>query len=278
MDSIPVETEDGHRSALSWCDAGDNTPVLFWVPALGVRAVHYQTFFAALAEQGISSLGYDYRGHGSSSIRASRAENWGYPTLLEIDLPAAWQASAGVRAGRASWLGGHSLGGQLAAIVAHRLSASGVIIHATGIPHWRSYGPVKGVGLWTVTWLLQSIAAVFGYYPGRRLGFGGREARSVMADWSSTVRSGQYLVERCSSDNEQALTSFTGRVLGLAMADDELVPESTLDQLLKRLVAADIEKHVLPGEAFAGGQARHFSTLKQPQPAAAQIARFMLAS
>lgn len=278
MDSIPVAAEDGHRFSLRWIDAGRRTPVMLWVPALGVRAAHYQAFFNALAEQGISSLGFDYRGHGSSSVRASRRENWGYPALLEVDLPAAWQASAAIRADRASWLGGHSLGGQLAAMVAHRFAASGVIIHATGIPFWRSYGPLKGTGLWTATWLLQGIGAAFGYYPGRRFGFGGREARGVMADWSGTVRSGRYHIERCTTDPEQALASYSGRVLGQAMADDELVPEPTLDHLLSRLVAADVEKQVLPSEAFADGRARHFSTLQQPQPAAAQMARFMLAS
>lgn len=95
---IELQAADEHRFALLHCPASSVRATLLWLPALGVAARHYMPFAEALAARGVSVFVHEWRGHGSSSVRASRALSWGYRTLLVQDLPVSLGAAFGGRA------------------------------------------------------------------------------------------------------------------------------------------------------------------------------------
>ena len=145
---IPLRSQDGHRHQLRACVPAEPTAALLWLPALGVAARHYQPFAESLAARGVAVFVHEWRGHGSSSLRASRDHDWGYRELLEQDLPA---SESGVQqaladsdsTGLPCIIGGHSLGGQLASC---RLGmapdfASRLWLVASGAPYWRAFPP-----------------------------------------------------------------------------------------------------------------------------------------
>ena len=74
---LPVKTADGHRSELIARIPEAPRASLLWVPALGVAAKHYVAFAEALAARGVAVFLHEWRGNGSSSLRASRANDWG---------------------------------------------------------------------------------------------------------------------------------------------------------------------------------------------------------
>src|SRR5690606_11538677 len=134
---------------------------------------------------------HEWRGHGSSSLRPSRMNDWGYAELLAQDLPASLQWLPDTTP---LWIGGHSLGGQLACCLAglHPQRIAGLALVATGTPHWRSFPVPLSWLLPLIYRLLPWLARRQGVLHGRRLVFGGTEARGLIADWAGVGRSGRY--------------------------------------------------------------------------------------
>ena len=85
-DGIALEAADGHRWQLYVCAPERPAAALLWLPALGVGARHYLPFAQALAARGVATFLHEWRGAGSSSLRAGRDCDWGYRELLELDI------------------------------------------------------------------------------------------------------------------------------------------------------------------------------------------------
>ena len=71
-----------------------------------------------LTSRGMAVFVHEWRGHGTSSLRAGRSEDWGYRELLLHDIPASEAAIVARVPGAERIVGGHSLGGQLASCYA----------------------------------------------------------------------------------------------------------------------------------------------------------------
>ena len=68
---LPVASPDGHRASLLARIPATPKTRLLWLPAMGVAARHYLPFAEALATRGIAVFLHEWRGNGSSSLRAS---------------------------------------------------------------------------------------------------------------------------------------------------------------------------------------------------------------
>ena len=265
--AIPIRSVDGATSELLVTAAPNAQLGLLWIPALGVPARHYEAFAAALSRQGIAVARHEWRGIGSSSVRASRESDWGYRELLNdvTDSLAAAQASApGLR-----WLvGGHSLGGQFAAMAfaLYRDAIAGLIVVASGMPYWKNFAGPRGLGLRAIFSVAPAIARWRGYFPGRRLRFGGNEAHGVMRDWAQTGRSGRYGVSDVNVDIEAAFARRQGQALGVWLDEDWFTPRRSFDHLLDKLASADATHVVISRDDFNGDAADHFGWITRSDP------------
>lgn len=268
---LSVAAADGHSFRLR--RHGQGRRGLFWIPALGVAAQKYDAFADALAAAGIACVVHEWRGMGSSSLRARRGVDWGYAELLRQDLPAALAAlDPQVR-----WsFGGHSLGGQFAAMLAaqHPQRCHGLVLVATGVPEAATFGGRQRIGVGLFARVLPALTAMAGYYPGHRLGFAGRESGQVMRDWAATVRSGRYLAYGGEQTMDEVLARFTQPVLGLRLARDWLVPEASLRKLLAKLGTGEHTAEIVD-DARLGAVADHFRWMRHPGAIAARIAAWM---
>jgi predicted alpha/beta hydrolase len=273
----PVQARDGARSELIIVQP-DRRPrrVLYWLPAMGVPAKHYLPLAEAFAARGMAVALHEWRGIGSSDRRAARDCDWGYRQLLEDDL------SAGIEQLRERWpeaeklwLGGHSLGGQLSCLYAslHPDQFAGIALVASGAPYWRRFS--AGVALRLAYALVSPLASLIGYLPGRRLGFGGNEARGVIADWSRSGRTGRYAVDGMSVDFTRQLAALALPVRALRLQDDWLAPEGSLEWLLDSMPRALAQARVITSDQLAGQRADHFAWMKVPDTLAAQLATWM---
>ncbi|UJJ57871.1 MULTISPECIES: alpha/beta fold hydrolase [Rhodanobacter] len=273
---VPVTAADGARYEwLAVLPAGSWRHLLYWIPAMGIPARHYLPLAQALAARGIAVVLHEWRGIGSSDRRAGRGSNWGYRQLLQDDLP------AGLAAVRRRWpqasclLGGHSLGGQLGLLYAslHPGDFTGLLLVASGSPYWRCFRRGWLIGVAYV--LAPLLARLVGYLPGRRIGFGGNEARGVISDWARSGRTGRYAAAGMAQDFERRLAALPLSLLALRLQEDWLGPPASLDWLLGKLGPGERRVEAIAREDLGGLPADHFGWMKTPAPIAARVADWL---
>jgi predicted alpha/beta hydrolase len=254
---------------------GGEMAALLWVPALGVAARHYEPFALALTARGIAVAVHEWRGIGSSDRRAGRHANWGYRELLTDDLPTSLGALRDAVPSVPLFVGGHSLGGQLASLLAatSSLPLAGLALVGSGSPYWRCFKPWVGLALVAAP----ALANLVGWLPGRRVGFGGNEARGVIGDWARTGRTGRYAGRGIDMDLEAALRRQHRPVLALRLRDDWFGPEASLDFLLGKMPEAPRRVEVIAPEDIAGAPADHFAWMKVPTDIARRVAGWIRA-
>lgn len=263
---FPLASADGHRYTLIARIPTHAHSALLWVPALGVAARHYLPLAEQLAKRGIAVFLHEWRGNGSSSLRASRQHDWGYRELLLHDLPLSHAEMMRHVPAATHVIGGHSLGGQLAAChlgqQPHAFAQLWLV--GSGTPHWRTFPAPRGYALPMFYQFAPWLADWHGILPGRRLGFGGDEARSLIRDWARVGLSGRYRAAGMAEDLEAGMRQVAVPIHGVLFDDDWLAPESSLRALMAKMPASTHHVTVLHHAAL-GTRADHFAWMKQPQ-------------
>ena len=240
---------------------------------MGIGALHYDALAQQFAAQGFIAVSMELRGIGSSSIRASRKHDFAYPTLVEQELPAAIHEIKRRYPNQAITLFGHSLGGQLAALYLsqNRNAANGLIICASGTVYHGAWQFPANLAILMFTVLSSLIASVFGYFPGKKIGFGGCEAKTLIKDWSRSARSGKYQFKSSAIDYESDLQYVTCPVLAINLADDRFAPDSATAHFLAKLSPSRLQRSMLTAAMLGSDTADHFSWMKQPKEVARTI-------
>jgi predicted alpha/beta hydrolase len=237
---------------------GHAGPQVLFLPALGVPLHYYRPLLARWAELGYRLYGLELRGMPQSSTADVRAHDFGYHHALSLDIPAA-VAEAGLDT--PFLLAGHSLGGQLALLYAagHPDDVRAVATLASGSTHHGAFASVRGrakrrgqIGL------IRAITGAFGWFPGHLVGFGGRQPRTMMADWSHEGRTGRFVLAGSSADHEAELAALTRPVLMLTLDGDPIVPRVSSQHLGTRLASARLSAVHVSREQNAGEPFDHF--------------------
>jgi predicted alpha/beta hydrolase len=275
---LPVTTTDGARSVLTLFEAGSDAPLALVLPAMGIEARYYDRFARALCGEGVSAAFCDLRGAGRSSVRAGRGQDFGYGAIATRDV-AAVRAVLEREGKRRVFLVGHSLGGQLALL--HAAAApeppAGIALVAASSPHFVGYRGRVALRVLFGTQAARLVAEAMGYFPGNRLGFGGREARTLIREWSRVARTGRYRLGDYPGDPEARLRELVLPVLSITLEGDEIAPPEAADLLLAKVPRADVARfHYVPAEhgLLPTG---HNRWPREPAVIARSIARWMLA-
>ena len=271
-DGLPLVASDGHRFRLQLRTPDAPHTTLLWLPALGIAARHYLPFAEALAGRGIAVFVHEWRGHGTSSLRAGHGSDWSYRDMLEVDLPASTQLIHARFPSLPKIVGGHSLGGQLAAcLLALRPdTAQRLWLVASGAPFWRIFPRPRAwllpLGYRFLPWLADRMGSL----PGRSIGFGGREARGVMRDWTRTGLSGRYAGTHIKTDLETALAGVRAEVDAVLFADDWMAPTVSLRFLTGKMQPSAVRVDTLDAKRL-GTRADHFAWMNHSDAVAAAL-------
>lgn len=269
MRSIDFKTLGGvQQFALHEAESSRATVVI--APALGVRASYYRKLCEALGEHGISAAAIDLPGQGESPIRASRRNDWGYPQVFD-HYESACRAITAVSAQPIILLG-HSLGGQVALMLGGRdvPQLAGVVLVASGCPWWRSWQGLHALRIAASTQACAVLGHTLGFYPGDKVGFGGREAKTLIVQWAHAARTGRY--RHGSFDGDALLARGGPPTLGICIDGDELAPESSMRLALDRLVNRKVTFERWRGAPHGGDHNRWPS---EPRYVVERTARFV---
>lgn len=236
----PVRADDGHSFELLVTEPEQPRAALLFVCAMGVEASYYQRFAEALSHQGILVALCDLRGHGTSSLRPRRGIDFGYREIVELDIPSAF-STLKARAGDLSlYVGGHSLGGQLAMlhVAATRPQIAGMVLVACAVPYYRSWTGKQRARIRFATVALPVVGFILGYVPGDRLGFGGTEAKTLMRDWAHNAKTARYELVGSAVDYEAALADIVVELITVNIEGDEMAPPNAVDFMFEKVPRA----------------------------------------
>jgi predicted alpha/beta hydrolase len=258
-------------------DGGDRTPVVVWLPAMGVEARFYHPLARALQARGVNVVTADLRGIGTSTVRASRHSDFGYRELVDVDAAGLLAAARERFPGHPLFLGGHSIGAHVWALRLGRDAPAasppvrGFIFIAAGTSYYRMWPFPGSVALLGMSAVFQGLSGMLGYFPGHRLGFGGREARQVMRDWAYLTRTGRFRLGPAPLDTDALLARVSQPGLVISFSDDRMAPATAVRHLTAKMPRAAVTHWLLGPEELGATQLGHFRWVRAAGPLSARI-------
>jgi predicted alpha/beta hydrolase len=228
--------------------SGGAEPAVLVAGALGLPQRLYAPFAQWLAARGRTVMSFDLRGMGASRRpehrRSLRGLQGDMLTWAQQDFAAAVQHLSQLQGGQAVVVVGHSLG----------LHHAGMTTLATQARIARAVGVASGSGYWR-DWAAPSrrlaplmfhlagplATALFGYFPGRRLGMVADLPAGVMRQWSRWCRHPGFA---WGAEPERVLPSLQAArfpITAFSFTDDEAMTENCTRQLLAAFSQAPSE-------------------------------------
>jgi len=264
--TLKLTLDDGVTTQLNihWAKQLD-APVVIILQALGVRVSFYKSLAEALNRYNIHCLLADLRGNGTSSIRPSPTTDFGYYELLTLDIPAIFNAANRIFETHPKYLFGHSLGGQLAALYLSKYpqQARGLIMMTVASPWYKNWTGWRRPAFYAAIHLFSKVSRTLGYFPGHVLQFAGKEAKTLMQDWSHFALTNKIEPRNCPTNYDESLAQLQLPVLSITFEKDSLVPKRAATSFHKKLSSASIvHRHLRrtnPGHPTLG----HFNWIKE---------------
>ena len=222
-----IVADDGRALRATWFLPVEPRAAALVVPAMATPATFYRPLARWLAESGVLTLTFDYRGTGGvAELKTERGDilRWAG------DAASALEALVGAADGLpVTWIG-HSLGGQILPFSHHGLVDRAFVV-ASGNGYWRYNAPAvrrRAPLLWHT--LAPTAIAAAGYFPGRRLRIIGDVPAGVMRQWRRWCLSPGYFevdVPRVRDRVGRVTTPLTS----VWFTDDELLTVGAVDAM-----------------------------------------------
>jgi len=219
-----------------------NAQVIIIMPALGVKAKFYEPLAYALKEKGFIVVTADLRGTGNSSINPKK-RNFGYHEMLIYDWPIIIEKVNKHFPNNKIYLLGHSLGGQLNMLYSSQYSQliSGLILVASCSVHYKGWNFPLNIGVLLATQTARLLVKILGYFPGKKIGFAGTEAKNLILDWAYNARTGKYKLLNSKTDFENSFPNIKLPVLAISFEHDKLAPLNAVKLLTAKMQNASVK-------------------------------------
>lgn len=193
-------------------------------PATGVLARYYHPYARFLAGHGFTVLTYDYRGIGQSRPATLRGCNYRWADWGELDFAAALDFLHTHNPDDPKLVVGHSIGGFLPGFAHNAPLIDRMLTVGAQYAYWRDYAPARRLRMllkWHVTMPL--LTALFGYFPGKTLGWLEDLPAGVARDWS--FRRARMELSHPGEQRAGVLERFdavTAGILAIGVTDDDI--------------------------------------------------------
>lgn len=222
-------------------DGKNPAPVVIINPATSVQSRYYSRFADFLHSHGFNVITYDYRGIGGSRPKEMRGFEASWLDWGCKDFEGILQFAATCYKGQPILVAAHSVGGFLVGMAPSNHLIERVFTMGSQFAYWRDYAKHKRFAMY-LRWhiVMPTLTAIFGYFPGKRLGWLEDTPRGVVRDWvaphprfEDIYKSGPQALSQ--EERAQLVESF-GRLMGptlaVSVSDDEFGTIPAIHRLL----------------------------------------------
>lgn len=243
-----------------------SNPVILLTPAMGVQAKYYLPFCEKLTDSGFVCVTADLRGLGLSSERPSSKNDWGYWEMIE-DLKVITDAIKSKFPNRKIYHLGHSLGGQISLLAAAKYpnSSDGFIFVAANSIYYKSWSGIQKWNVFLGYCFFPLISKLVGYFPGDKIGFGGKAAKTQLIDWGRAGRRGRFEITGDDFDYEAGMKKLIKPVLAVYIENDWMSPKKAMAHLYGKLDGKSEVTNFTLTEASTGRKLNHFKWVKNSE-------------
>lgn len=228
--------------------------------ATGVLARYYHHYARFLAVHGFDVLTYDYRGIGQSRPTRLRGCGYRWRDWGEQDFDTALRFMHERSPNAPLSVVGHSIGGFLPGLSKNAQRIARMLTIGAQYAYWRDYAPGQRVRLllkWHIA--MPAMTALFGYFPGRSLGWLEDLPAGVANEWSfrrARMELSHPVAERASVIRR--FDAVAAPILAIAMSDDEFATIPAIRRTLSYYRNAAAYEAVLTPAALGFQRVGHF--------------------
>ncbi|HXY05139.1 MAG TPA: alpha/beta fold hydrolase [Burkholderiaceae bacterium] len=268
-EAVTVRAADGYAlGAYVWRlpeSAADGRSVVIVNAATSVRCDYYARFAQFLFDQGFDVITYDYRGIGASRPRTLRGFQASWIDWGRLDFEAVLQYALRAFTGQPIDVVAHSIGGFLIGFAPSSARIRRIVTMGAQHAYWRDYAPQQRYRMlvkWH--WFMPAMTALFGYFPGRTLGWLEDTPRGVVRDWSRAGRRFEPARRSCLTRAEatalmKPFSAVTAATLALSVTDDEFGTVPAVERLLGYFPHSPATHLRIAPARIAASQIGHFA-------------------
>lgn len=244
----------------------------------GLRQSYYAAFASYLANAGIPTLTYDYRGIGGSrpaSLRRFQAtvEEWGSKDCAPV---VNWMKTRFPEAKLS--VVGHSVGALVTGFVTNGRDIDTMLWIGGHTGYWRDYTTALKPAMF-LAWhvVAPAVSRLLGYFPGRVLGLGEDLPHGVTVQWAQrrrpelwwNVKDAHGAPDLARIDELRArFAAIHARALALRFADDAFATDLATRRLASLYVNANVETECIAPSDIRLRKAGHFAFFRPEQGSA----------
>lgn len=227
--------------------------------ALGVTQRMYRTFAASLAEAGIATVTFDYRGMGESKPPRLRGFDATVSDWATLDLTAAIDFARERFGSSPLFAVGHSIGGQILGLCPRAPSLAGALLVAAQSGYWKNWHGVGRALMFTHWHLMPIVARAVGYLPMAAVRQGENVPLGAALEWARWGRDPRYVL----SSPLAAHGSLELPIRAYVIADDGYAPPDSVRALARFYARAQIDVRELTPAGLGTRAIGHFGIFRR---------------
>lgn len=201
-------------------------------PALGVDKIYYQDFALWLARHGYRVITFDYSSMGTANPVSYKKSKTTITDWAKFDCKKVLEQAAEIANGKDIYWIGHSLGGQITAMIPNFDLVSKVITIASGSGYWLENAAALKYKVWFLWYFAAPILLKsFGYFPGKRLGMVGNLPFGVMSQWRKWCLHSKYMLGIENQSIKDCYQAFNKPITSLSFSGDQLMSLENINSL-----------------------------------------------
>lgn len=253
--SYPVEVHLTEALADTEIKNGENKTTIILLNAIGVTRNKYHKVIEGLAAKGFNVVSSDYPCCGENKPIIKKGIDYDCNLLVKSYVPKLIDIAKDRFPDSQIILMGHSLGAHIATLYSASYGAS-VIGVATGNVHFKNWSGRGRLKILAAVASIQLLIRLYGYLPGQKINFGGREPKTMMHQWCQTALTGKFKFMNV------PLSPKDGKGLYLNIEGDDFAPLKSTQNLANLCAKSKVIR--IKSDSFPKGNP-HGIWIKQPE-------------